>query len=105
MKLQVRRSTFETNSSSTHSLTMVDYSDYTKFKNGEYVFDTDCDELVPLEVAKAEFEADPSYWDNFSDRYKTFDEYWDESDYETFSQEFTTKNGDKVIGFGYYGYC
>ena len=37
MKL-IRRGTFETNSSSTHSITMCKESDFDKWKNGEMYF-------------------------------------------------------------------
>lgn len=26
-------------------------------------------------------------------------------EYETFAQHYTTKSGDKIVAFGYYGYC
>lgn len=38
MKRQVRRGVFETNSSSTHSLTMCMKSDYNRWNNGEGFF-------------------------------------------------------------------
>ena len=40
MKRQIRRSVFETNSSSTHSLTMCSAKDYDKWANGELLFDS-----------------------------------------------------------------
>ena len=56
MKRQIRRGVFETNSSSTHSLTMCLKSDY-------------------------------------------------EDDYlESYYDEFTTKSGETVVAFGYYGH-
>ena len=40
---QIRRGVFETNSSSTHSITMCSESEYDKWKNGELYFDRDND--------------------------------------------------------------
>lgn len=34
--------------------------------------------------------------------YKMYDEYYE---YEHFHQTYTTENGDKIVAFGYYGYC
>lgn len=39
MKRQIRRGVFETNSSSTHSLTMCSEEEFEKWKNGEILFD------------------------------------------------------------------
>lgn len=39
MKRQIRRGVFETNSSSTHSLTMCSEEEFEKWKNGELLFD------------------------------------------------------------------
>jgi hypothetical protein len=36
--------------------------------------------------------------------YKTSNQYWDNCYYETFEDTYTTKNGEKIIAFGYYGY-
>ena len=38
---QVRLGTFETNSSSVHSLVILDAEDFDKWKSGEFVLDTD----------------------------------------------------------------
>jgi len=39
MKRQIRRGVFETNSSSTHSLTMCSEEEFEQWKNGELLFD------------------------------------------------------------------
>jgi len=39
MRVNVRASAFETNSSSTHTLVMMMSDDYTRFVNGEIVYD------------------------------------------------------------------
>lgn len=106
MKIQIRTGLFETNSSSVHSLVMVSGNDYEKWKNGEMVYDRMDDKLIPvtdekyLEWKKENEEEDPEWFD-----YLTFDEFFDYDilEYETFSNSFTTENGDTVIAFGYYG--
>lgn len=45
---QVRRGVFETNSSSTHSLTICTEDEFNKWANGELMFDTYNDELVEV---------------------------------------------------------
>jgi len=45
---KIRISVFETNSSSTHSLTIVSKEDFEKWKKGEFIFDRSNDELVPV---------------------------------------------------------
>ena len=94
----IRRNTFETNSSSTHSLTMCTKDDYEKWKNGELVYDCWDDELI--EPSKQLPDEDRHY-DN---QYQTPEEFFNNSDYETFEENFTTPNGEEVIAFGYYGY-
>ncbi len=101
MKIQIRRGTFETNSSSTHSLVMCSGLEWDKFKRGELLFDTDSDSLIP--AIMIDDEEDEEDWGK---RYYTYEEIFEEGelDYEVFHDEYTTESGDKVIGFGYYGY-
>jgi len=111
---QIRVGVFETNSSSTHSLTIVSAEEYEKFKNGEYVWNREHDVLQSVEDAKKSLIEDRKKWDVsfeeteeeveelMEENTQTFDEYG--SDYETFYEEYETKSGDKVVAFGYYGY-
>ena len=46
MKRIIRTGIFETNSSSTHSLTMMSLDEFNKWKSGELLYDPDNDELV-----------------------------------------------------------
>ena len=97
---QIRRNVFETNSSSTHSITMCMKSDYDKWVAGELVWNRWGDELVPITpTVKESMDADER-------EYLTYEQFndWDYLDYETFKDEYTTPNGEKVISFGYYGY-
>lgn len=93
----IRNNVFETNSSSTHSLTICTESEYERWKNGELLFDTYDEQLItPNEIEK----------DDDEDRYVTYDAYCDDilEEYESYTSYYTTSNGDKIVVFGYYGY-
>lgn len=97
---QVRRNLFETNSSSTHSLTMCTKTDYDEWKAGKLIYDKYNSCLIPLDDPdyQKELKENP---DDVSDYYFTYDEFWSYAeDYEgSFKDEF-----NDVIAFGYYGY-
>lgn len=127
---KIRRGTFETNSSSTHSLTMCMKEDFEKWKNGEKYWNRWNEELVDKKVFEEEiskiidefksensdFDENDEAWakklndyiaENINDdktfyTYKEFNDY-DYIEYETFEQEMKTKNGDEVVAFGYFG--
>lgn len=123
MKVQVRRGVFETNSSSTHSLTMCSKTDYDKWRDGElllndsYSLDLKGDFVTREDAVKAlkNYKYCPDGL-NFDDDEEvnealrecsiyTYDEYdnvYDE--YEWFRQEYETKSGEKVVAFGHYGW-
>ena len=121
MKRQIRRGVFETNSSSVHSLTMCSYEEYEKWENGDVLFWVDKNKFGTKEEIIEEMKTMTWYgslrylntnWDDedevdeiFSDeRVKTCEEYFDDLDYETFEDTYTTPNGEKVVAFGYYGH-
>ena len=94
MKKQIRRGVFETNSSSTHSITMCMKSDYTKWVDGELYWDRWGEKLVPKEIVdKADYE----------DQYYSYERFCEDIEYEEFYDELITPNGDTVVSFGYYG--
>ena len=96
---QIRRGIFETNSSSTHSITMCSDSDYEKWKKGELIYD--CDDEVLVEVND---EIKKSIEDGEKD-FLTYDAFFNcLFDYNTYHDQFTTANGETVHSFGYYGY-
>lgn len=110
-KIQVRRGLFETNSSSTHSITMCDDSDFEKWKNGLMVYSKNRERLVPLgdkwyqEWAKKSDAEKEEDWIQYD--YLTYDQFfndWDAIEYERFTDSYQTSDGKKVIAFGYYGY-
>ena len=122
----IRQGCFETNSSSTHSITMCMESDYEKWKNGEMYWHRWNDELVSKEEVekemaklREEFIADNPDVDENNEEWKekleqyinedkmyyTYEEFndYDYIEYETFVDTFETPQGEKVVSFGYYG--
>ena len=89
---QIRHGVFETNSSSTHSITMCMKSDYDKWVNGELYWDRWGCKLVSKDVV------DHS---NYPEDYYTYERSFD-IEYETFCEKYTTQNGEQVVAFGYY---
>ena len=128
MKRQIRREIFETNSSSTHSLTMCLKSDYDRWNNGEvylytgygYAYPYGCrpqgshfytkDECIYF-LKSSKFSPDENFDWNNEDEVRTLfreNEFCD-SDYrndslEWFEDEYTTPSGELVVAFGEYGY-
>lgn len=97
---QIRRNVFETNSSSTHSITMCMESEFDRWVAGELVWDKWDDELIPIT---------PEIQDKMNRRYSrylTYDQFndWEYLEFETFETSFTTPGGERVVSFGYYGY-
>ena len=149
----IRNNVFETNSSSTHSITIVDLEDFEKLEECEMLLDDET--LVPAkevydEMMKNLVDMEKQMTENYSKTYKdtlTYENfikimqsfsYGDlsyssradcseviDSDitavkaglnddvttysclggeyYETFEDRHTTKRGDTVVAFGYYG--
>lgn len=122
MKRQVRNGVFETNSSSVHSLTMCTANEFQKWKDGEVLFWVDKDEFATKEQIIEELKDDRYYngelrypntnWNNdktickiFDDReIVNFDKFFENEWYETYYENYTSKSGDEIVAFGYYGY-
>lgn len=124
MKTQIRRSIFETNSSSVHSITMVSGSEYDKWKNGELLYYKDTENLVTKEEIEKIKEDDKKIYEshgwtfdeskydcNSSNcRFLTCDKFfnwhgdWPDVEYETFIDHYKTKDGEEVVAFGFYGH-
>lgn len=151
----IRNNVFETNSSSTHSLTIVPEEEFEKFKNCDLLLDY-CAFVSAEDEYKNVMENLESCENNMSDDYRatyktelTFEKFKEVlsklcySDlsyyhregarediqthydavkaalgedivtyrtmggegYETFERHYTTKSGDKIVAFGYYGYA
>lgn len=123
MKRQIRRGVFETNSSSTHSLTMCSGDEYDKWKNGKVLFwqwqdkfAAKEDIIEELQNARYRYSNELKYpdvnWEDedevndiFSEeKIQTYEEFFDNYDFETFENSYKTPNGEEVVAFGYYGY-
>lgn len=118
---QIRKGIFETNSSSTHSLTMCMYEDYENWRKGNTYFapytridgknfftkkevinhikhysyykpDVDLNALNDEEFDELVRDCNFYTYDNYGSKY-----------YEYFDDEFTTPSGERVKVFGYYG--
>lgn len=123
----VRKGTFETNSSSSHSLTILTKEKWDDFENTDKylaAFDGNLylvDDLI--KEMKEDAKKNPSRYENIVDlndrascinflrsdldRYYTFEE-WGEYDVwsdclESYAESFTTPSGDEMIAVGYYG--
>ena len=121
MKRQIRRGVFETNSSSTHSLTMMMKSDYDRWQTEQlylyeggygWEFNEPVKNNFYTKDEVMEFAKNNRYYhgeeeiDNETMRDMGFISWDDEgSEYlEGFYQEFTTPSGETIVAFGEYGY-
>lgn len=109
MLISVRRGVFETNSSSTHSLTMCSEDDYNKWRNGDLFLDTWRDEFVTKEKVYEKLELDDDMDEddiidaiNDSD-FDTYERFMNDDYLETFCQTYESKSGENIIAFGKYG--
>ena len=115
--IQIRSGVFETNSSSTHSLTMCTKEEYQSWKKGETYLSQwlTKEDFVPREQAiEAINKKYPnSITDDMSNEdveeelrdneFYSYDSYWSEY-LEGFEDEYTTKSGEVIVAFGQYGY-
>lgn len=118
---QVRRGVFETNSSSTHSLTMMMKSDYERWQNEQLYLYTGSgcgwdfnkpvynhmytrDEVVAFAKSYKFYDKEEVIDDKLL-KYMDFISWDDEgSEYlESFYEEFTTPSGETIVAFGEYG--
>lgn len=116
---QVRLGVFETNSSSTHSITLCNADSFEKWCNSNLywtgnVVNGDLELLTKQEVfdkLREEYgrrewfkdTEDDLYDLAFDEEYRTVDT-WKNKYLEYFKESFTTPNGDTVVAFGQYGY-
>lgn len=117
--IQIRRGVFETNSSSTHSITMCMKSDFDEWKNGHIYYNEGYPgkQFVQKDEAFELLRSDK--WDPVPEPEKlygyelervmrdheiyTFDSY--DHDYlEWYDDSFTTPSGETVVAFGWYGH-
>lgn len=122
MKRQIRRGVFETNSSSTHSITMCSGEEYDKWCSGNLLFWVGTKKFGTKEDIIEELK-ELTRWDNSlmypdvnwdddsvvadifdSEEIQTSDEFFDDEYLETFEETYHTSNGEEVVAFGKFGY-
>ena len=119
MKVQIRSSVFETNSSSVHSVTMCNKIDWEAWQQGDIMYCPQEEKLLPtpeaeqynetflkehsisttnLSIYDIDYINDYKSWGHL---YLTFNEY-----FEIFGQEYSifNKEFNDVVAFGHYGY-
>lgn len=122
MKKQIRQGVFETNSSSTHSITMMMKDDYVRWgKENLYLytgygwgwdFDKPVSNTLYTRDEAVRFVKKHKY---YKDTDELDDEYLRDCDFissddegsgylESFYDEFTTPSGETIVAFGEYGY-
>lgn len=124
--LKIRSNVFETNSSSVHSMVMCDDEEYRNLSEGKALI-TEKKEIISIEEAydllveesqewynKELFEEmktvdlnDPDIIAGLCDKYKiafTLEDYLNKEYYDSFHDSYTTKNGEIVHAFGYFGH-
>lgn len=131
MKRQIRRGTFETNSSSTHAIVMCMESDYDRWQEGNLYLFTGSgwyypdnnkpeknhfytrEEAIEFEKTNKYVREDVNWIDEeevneilHENEFYDYEYFWNEycEGYEGYEETLTTTNGDKVVAFGYYGF-
>lgn len=108
----IRKGTFETNSSSTHSLTIVPESEFRSDLLESGYFDDD-DNLISREEAIArmkesgdcddiDFDDEDAVDDALNDTFSSVNSRNYGQEY--FEQHFVSPSGDKMVAFGWYGH-
>lgn len=118
----IRLGVFETNSSSTHTMVIMSEKEYDKWRKGEllkyrwedkFITKEENDEIIKklVEDYAKEYSIPVEDVDIDDLKYKydddiayTFEEYDDRMDLESDIEEYTTKNGEKLIIKCWYGY-
>ena len=111
---KIRRNVFETNSSSTHTITICSEKEYGEWKKGKYYWNTD--KLIPAEEIKEKYtrltgrvldDSDESKED-FNEWLHDYGYYsWegvDDMELEFYEERFTTEHSDTIVAFGNYGW-
>ena len=100
---KIRRGTFETNSSSTHSICICTEDDFNKYVNGDLILDYWNGELIEIpENLTRRMDPDSDEYDyDAVDCYRPYDY---EAELEWYDYHFTTPSGDKMVAFGWYGH-
>lgn len=123
MRLSVRSGVFETNSSSTHSLTMADEDEFELFKKGILLYTCDVwSSSFHVRTPFCTWEEAREYMEKIGkeinsctpeealdalldEEFGTYETVFEDDELETFIESFVSKSGDRIIAFGKYGYC
>jgi len=112
MKRTIRNGAFETNSSSTHCITICTKEEYDKWQNDENIFVDWYGEFFTKEqvAEKIGYEITDDFdIDDFIQEAENESYYRPENlggeYYETFTSHYTTPGGENVVAFGFHGYC
>lgn len=122
MKRQIRRGVFETNSSSTHSITMCSGEEYDRWCSGKLLFWVGKEKFGTKEDIIEELK-ELTRWDNSliypdvnwdddsvvadifdREEIQSSDEFFDDEYLETFEEKYHTSHGEEVVAFGKFGY-
>lgn len=107
----IRRGVFETNSSSTHSISICSKADYDAWQNGKMYWDSNKQKMVTREEAMSKIEDlsinmnNDDAIDNYlasNEELLTADKYH-QSELEEFAHRHTA-GGEEIVAFGQYGY-
>ena len=88
----IRENIFETNSSSTHSITIMSKQNFQRWENEELLYNPYEDHL-----------ADPADLDEEPDDYFTYNQYFDDMCLEIDINEHITDSGDEIVIICKYG--
>lgn len=125
--LQIRKNVFETNSSSTHSITLCSQDEYddwgagklllndgwwskdnaSEFKDKKFVTREQAEDIIKNDKHYSGEDLSKLTDKQLYDRYEfyTCDRYETENDtLEFFEEKYVTPSGDNVVAFGLYGY-
>lgn len=116
IKRQIRYGVFETNSSSTHSLTICSAEEYEKWEKGEVLFNNKqyCGYLdlktFPTMQEVINYFKNKSYTLNIINKdflkeegIISYNDYFNDWELETYMKEYTTKKGENIVAFGKFG--
>lgn len=112
----IRVGVFETNSSSTHSLTICSKAEFEAWQKGDVLLSIGSGKFMTMEDVKTEWEKDTADSEKNGYSYsETLEEYMEENrivkadeydgavNYKTFERHYKTESGDEIVAFGYYG--
>ncbi len=118
---QVRAGVFETNSSSTHSITICTQDEYDKWKKGDFVWNRYSEKLMSVddmfkkidgvkygcanelkELREVDYEKFLAEIKEYG--YLTYEDYGERYWLECYMSEYETPEGEHIVVFGEYGY-